>query len=283
MRNRVLLSIVLAVFCLVVVPHLVGLQLGRPVGATGAAAPARIEAAPADRAVPVLRPALLHPAPVAVNAIGFWSWALIDRRTGQVTGSPNLAVTNVTASMIKAWLAADYLRRSGETGRPPTPAVLRQLSVMIRNSDNGAAAVTWRSVGRAASIQRLIGICGLTDSRPYIDWAHTLVSARDAARMAVCLGDGRAAGPQWTEWVLGEMRAVHRTGRFGIVPALPPAEAALTAVKNGWVARRDGKWHVNCMAVGPEWALAVMTVYPAAKGQAYGAATCAAITTQLLR
>jgi hypothetical protein len=279
MRNRMVLSIALAVLCLVVVPHLIGLRLARPVAATGIPAPARAEVAP----VPTLPPALLRPAPVSVNAVGFWSWALIDRRTGQVTGSPNLAVTNVTASMIKAWLAADYLRLASLGGRVPTPAVLRQLSTMIRNSDNGAAAVTWRSLGRAASIHRLIAICGLTDSRPYIDWAHTLVSARDAARMAVCLGDGRAAGPQWTEWVLAEMRAVHRTGRFGIAPALPPAEAALTAVKNGWVARRDGKWHVNCMAIGPDWALAVMTVYPASRGQAYGAATCRSITLQLQR
>jgi hypothetical protein len=217
---------------------------------------------------------------VAVNASGFWSWALIDRRTGQVTGSANFAVPNVTASMIKAWLAADYLRMAAST---PPPAVLRRLSVMIRNSDNGAAADTWRALGRAASIHRLIAICGLTDSRPYIDWAHTLVSARDAARMAVCIGDGRAAGPQWTQWVLAEMRAVRPTGRFGIAPALPPAESALTAVKNGWIARRDGKWHVNCMAIGPEWALAVMTVYPASKGQAYGAATCRTVTTQLMR
>jgi hypothetical protein len=291
MRNRVVLGVALAVVCLVVVPHLIGIHAGRTIAATGIGsgrrlemAPAEVvptEVAPAEAPVRVLPPALLHPAPVSIGATGFWSWALIDRRTGLLSGSPNFATTNVTASMIKAWLAADYLRRSAETGRMPAPAVMRQLSVMIRNSDNEAASVTWRAVGRAASIQRLVAICGLTDSRPYIDWAHTLVSARDAARMAVCIGEGRAAGPQWTDWVLGEMRAVRPTGRFGILPALPPAEAAQTAVKNGWIARRDGKWHVNCMAVGTNWALAVMTVYPASKGQAYGAAICRSIATQL--
>ncbi|MEV4131088.1 serine hydrolase [Dactylosporangium sp. NPDC049742] len=236
------------------------------------------KAAPAAPAAPSLPPALLHPATVTVNATGFWSWTVLDRRTGEMAGSPNATTTQRTASMIKAWLAADYLRRTPN----PSASNLRQLTSMIRNSDNTAASYFWTLDGRSASITRLVQMCGLTDSKAYIDWASTLLSARDAARMGACIGDGRAAGPKWTDWVLNEMRNVASSQEFGIVPALPAAEQATTAVKNGWIARSDGKWHVNCLAIGTEWVLSVLTVYPSSKGMGYGAEICTSVTRQLL-
>jgi hypothetical protein len=239
-------------------------------------APTR-KAAPAAPTAPSLPRALLHPATVNVDATGFWSWTVLDRRTGAMAGSANANATQRTASMIKAWLASDFLRRNAN----PSKANLAQLSIMIRNSDNNAAAYFWGQDGRSASISRLVQLCGLTDSKAYIDWASTLLSARDAARMGACIGDGRAAGPKWTDWLLNEMRNVSREQEFGIVPALPAAEQASTAVKNGWIARSDGKWHVNCMAIGTEWVLSVLTVYPASKGQAYGQNICSSVTRQL--
>ena len=236
-------------------------------------------AAPAPPALP---PAFVHPAPVSIDSPGFWSWTVLDRRTGETAGSPNAAVANRTASMIKAWLASDYLRRAAERNATPSAATMQQLTIMIRNSDNAAASAMWEANGRFASITRLVTICGLTDSRAYIDWASTLVSARDAARMGACIGDGRAAGPKWTEWVLNEMRHVSATGRFGILPALPADVAPQTAIKNGWVARSDGKWHINCMAIGTDWVLAVMTVYPVSMGMTHGGDICASITRQLM-
>ncbi|MET7422426.1 hypothetical protein [Dactylosporangium sp. NPDC005555] len=235
------------------------------------------KAAPAAPAAPSLPPALLHPAPVAVDATGFWSWTVLDRRTGAMAGSGNASTTQRTASMIKAWLAADYLRRTPS----PSSSNLRQLTSMIRNSDNTAASYFWGLNGRSASITRLVQMCGLTDSKAYIDWASTMVSARDAARMGACIGDGRAAGPKWTDWVLNEMRNVAGSQEFGVVPALPAEEKAATAVKNGWIARSDGKWHVNCMAIGTDWVLGVLTVYPTSKGMDYGAEICASVTRQL--
>ncbi|WP_330186265.1 hypothetical protein KZZ52_00930 [Dactylosporangium sp. AC04546] len=239
-------------------------------------APAR-KANPAAPTAPTLPPALLHPAPVTVSATGFWSWTVLDRRTGEVAGSTNAATTQRTASMIKAWLAADYLRRTAS----PSQSNLRQLSTMIRNSDNAAASYFWGLDGKSASITRLVQICGLTDSKYYIDWASTMVSARDAARMGACIGDGRAAGPKWTDWLLNEMRSVSSSQEFGIVPALPEAEKANAAVKNGWIARSDGKWHVNCLAIGTDWVLSVLTVYPSSKGMGYGATICGEVTRQL--
>ncbi|MEU7865462.1 hypothetical protein [Dactylosporangium sp. NPDC049140] len=291
MRKRVgLTAFVLLVAALLVgVPFVWGNDLlGASSDAAAPAAPAPNEspaaseaptrrAAPAAPTAPTLPPALLHPATVAVDATGFWSWTVLDRRTGAMAGSDNANSAQRTASMIKAWLASDYLRRNPN----PSKSNLSQLSLMIRNSDNNAAAYFWGLDGKSASITRLVQTCGLTDSKAYIDWASTLVSARDAARMGACIGDGRAAGPKWTDWLLNEMRNVAKDQKFGITPALPAAEQAGTAVKNGWIARSDGKWHVNCMAIGTDWVLSVLTVYPAAKGQGYGENICSSVTRQL--
>jgi hypothetical protein len=257
-----------------------------PTDATSTPAPSSSStprtATSAPPAAPTLTAPLLHAAPVSVNATGFWSWALMDRNSGELTTSPNAGTTNVTASMIKAWLAADYLRRAAERNTTPSTSTMKQLSIMIRDSDNNAASYFWKANGSSATISRLVSICGLTDSKAYIDWAHTLISARDATRMGACIGDGRAAGPKWTEWLLNEMRNVRGAGRFGIISVLPADVASKTAMKNGWIAKSDGKWHINCMAVGPDWVLSVMTVYPASKGMGYGVDTCKSVTKQLM-
>jgi hypothetical protein len=222
------------------------------------------------------------PGPVRVKTTGFWSWALLDARTGQISGSANLDALGTTASMIKVWLAADHLRRAAEAGTSPDRDRLALLSTMIRESDNEAGWTLWRELGRTATITRLTRICGLTDSRAASRWSLTEVSARDAARMGACIADGRAAGPEWTSWILREMRLVRGEGDFGIREALPPDVAARTAVKNGWVARdEDGLWHVSCLAVGDGWALAVLQRYPHDLGLAHGRAVCRSVARQL--
>ena len=118
----------------------------------------------------------------------------------------------------------------------------------------------------------------------------TLMTPLDAARYGACLADGRAAGPQWTPWVLDAMRNVRggvdqqdsgevQGGRWGIIDGLPPELAKDTSFKNGWTLYEDG-WHVNCLAVNPAWVLAVMMRMPdelpvAAEG-------CAALASKLV-
>lgn len=214
----------------------------------------------------------------------FVSWALLDLRTGDLTGSYNRAETSTTASMIKAWIAADELRRTAEAGRRPAAERLRQLRLVIRDSDNQYAELIFGELGRQASIERLIDICELTDSRADSwGWSTTRLSARDTVRMGACLADGRAAGPEWTDWLLDEMRAVRGLGDFGIRKALPPEAAAEVAIKNGWVIREQlGEYHVNCLAIGDGWSMAVLTRYPAELGYEYGAERCRSLAAEHL-
>ena len=294
MRKRVV--VIVAVFAVALVAAAVPFlwQIGVFDGVRSDAAPTPLTGSPPPSprttrlaapppAAPVKIEPLLHPEPVSISTTGFWSWALLDRTTGAITAaSPNAAATNVTASMIKAWLAADFLRRSAEKNVTPGSNDMHELTIMIRDSDNNAASYFARLNGYTGSISRLKSRCGLTDSKAGVDWAHTLVSARDTVRMGACIGDGRAAGAKWTGWLLNEMRNVRGAGRFGIISALPAAVAAQTAIKNGWVVKNDNKWHINCMAIGPDWVLSVMTVYPSAKGMGHGIEICKSVAQQLM-
>jgi Beta-lactamase enzyme family len=229
-----------------------------------------------------LPPLAIRPTTVRLNRTGWWAWAMLDTRTGEISGSPNKAATSTTASLIKSWIAADFLRRSDEAGETPSQTRMDQLTTMIRDSDNNAAQALWSVVGKQRSTQRMVKICKLTDSIPHSNWSNTRLSPRDIARLGACIADGRAAGSTWTKWLLNEMRHVRGVGDFGIRKAFPPAVAKTIAIKNGWVVRdAEGNYHVNCLAIGDGWTMGVMTRYPANLGYTYGGETCEEIARQL--
>ncbi|GAA1826029.1 hypothetical protein HC028_25535 [Planosporangium flavigriseum] len=226
-------------------------------------------------------PPLLGPAPVRVWVPGFFSWALLDRSTGAMYGSANSAdTTTSTESMIKIWIASDDLRRLPPDGAPDQYR-LDELSRMIRDSDDSAAEDIYQQNGADSVVQRMISMCDLAETSIAEGWwSRTEVSARDAVRLGICITDGRAAGPKWTSWVLGEMRQVRGDGRFGIVDALPTPVATHIPIKNGWTVV-GAEWRVNCLAVVDEYVLAVLTRYPEGLGLAYGADICRSVTAQL--
>ncbi|MGK5737388.1 hypothetical protein [Micromonospora sp. URMC 103] len=264
-------------------------------------------AAPAPTPPP---PPTLAAGPVSVNFNGeFFSWALLDRKTGAISGAKNMASTSSTESMIKAWIVSDYLRQLRD--REPPAEMLKLASKAIRDSNDDAANAVNTAAGGSYKIypngqpspviKRAITICGLTDTKrgnvPKYEgfWSFTRMSPRDAVRLGDCIADGKAAGPKWTKWVLDEMSKVrgsvkdqHDTyggGKWGIVDGLPASIKAQgpVSIKNGWTPLAyDGNWHVNCLAVTGKWSLAVMMRYPVKNGLSYGAKVCASVATQLV-
>jgi hypothetical protein len=250
-------------------------------------------ASPSPSPSPV--PATLAPRPVSVKVDGFVSWALLDRETGEISGAKNIKATNSTESMIKVWIVADYLRRVEASGKRPSSTRLAQGSRAIRDSDDSAAQALYLAGGADSVVGRMIKICGLTDTVLYPGWwSRTQISARDAVRMGNCIAEGRAAGPTWTKWVLTEMAKVRGTtaiedqhatsggGRWGIIDGLPREVVEQgVSIKNGWTVVR-GDWHLNCLAIGRDWVLAVLMRYPDLKGLKYGAKVCAGVAKQLV-
>jgi hypothetical protein len=241
---------------------------------------------------------LTDPVKVSIAKGAVYAWALMDRTTGEITGSSNSTTYhNTTESMVKAWLVSDFLRMKAAAGKKPTATELKYTSTAIRDSNDNSAQWLYLRNGGNASIQRLFKMCKLTD-KPVVKsgwWSMTQLTARDAVRMGDCIGDGTAAGPKYTAYVLNEMEHVRGTtaakdqhaktggGHWGIIDGLPAALAKDTSIKNGWtLINADGKWHLNCLAIHDDWTLAVQVKYPGKLGLAYGAGICKSVTQQLV-
>jgi len=245
---------------------------------------------PARRAPTLAAPS--DPTTVRIRGAEFAGWALLDRRTGDIVGSANAGSGRSSAeSMIKPWIAADHLRRVADRRETPTTATLAELNLMIVDSHDGLTEKYYVNGGGDAVIRRLITACGLTSvAIESYRWALTGLTSEDAVRYGACLADGRAAGPEWTQWILDAMRRVrggveaqHSTavqgGRWGIIDGLPPELARETAIKNGWTLR-DGRWHINCLAVHDDWVLNVMMRRPGSLAEA--AEGCADVAEHLV-
>jgi hypothetical protein len=222
---------------------------------------------------PLPPPRLVVPANAAdLKAPGstFSSWAFLDRRTGTVSGSANFTSgRNTIESMIKPWIVSDYLRRLAESNKQPTQQVLNELTLTIVDSNDPLAEKYYQLGGADAVVKRLMSICNLPNLKLVSGkWSFTEFSAQDGINYAVCIADGRAAGPTWTSWVLETMRNVRGTvaqqvsgavegGRWGIIDALPADVAAQTSIKNGFTSYKDG-WHVNCLAINPDFIMIIM-------------------------
>jgi hypothetical protein len=206
------------------------------------------------------------------------SWALLDRRTDEVWSSANGDEASRTASMVKAWLAALYLRKYPQ----PTPAWLGALSTMIRDSNNSVADRVYQVLGGNRAVTDAVrDLCGVEEYVPSGRWwASTTISPRQAVLLGDCIADGRIASPEWTQWLLAEMRQVRGDGNFGIRWAMPESERSQIAIKNGWTSGWGDGWYVNCMAVSDAWVLVIET---RSGSLGDGQDGCWSITTQLLR
>lgn len=197
----------------------------------------------------------------------FFGWAFLDLATNRITGSANSATSpNTTESMVKAWIASDYLRNHPS----PSPTVLNQLHLMIINSNDNIAQHYYVLGGGNADMARMIKMCGLSHTTITSGWwSKTEMPPQDAVKYGRCVADGTAAGKKWTPWILDQMRHVQGTvaqnnpkdvevqgGHWGIIDGLPANLVATTSIKNGWT-DYGGSWHVNCLAVNPAWVLAV--------------------------
>jgi len=221
---------------------------------------------------------------------GWASWAVYDQLTKRWYGDSRQAQVNNTESMIKVWIAADLIMGVQQTGRTTLTAYERSLiSKMIRYSDDQATENVYRLRGRNEVINRLIRICGLTDT--YIGktnrWSWTKMSPRDGVRMGLCIMPAKHLWTPYANYLLGEMRSVAPSNAFGIQQAYPAGDGVRIAVKNGWTAQGAlSIWNVNCLGIwgaGNRWLLVVETRYPVNLEQGYGAITCQETTRRLFR
>jgi Beta-lactamase enzyme family len=267
--------------------------LGVIVGACTAAIfldPAKVTASP-ERPAPATAPSPNFPArsliapsaapspkdvKVAVDVRGEWSWALRELGSGVVVGDGTLR--NTTESMVKIWLAVDFLASHAS---PLAADDEGRLTRMIRNSDDRAAQALYLRLGGDESIRRMIRTCDLHETRIHPDWwSKTTMSAGDATLLGRCVARGPGVSEPWRAKVLELMRSVDPGDAFGIAEA-PALAGERVAVKNGWT-RHGTWWAVNCLAIWDHWVLAVMVHYPdQGTEHRYGADVCMNVAQQL--
>jgi hypothetical protein len=227
--------------------------------------------------ISALNPATL----VTLQSKAWYSWALLDRGTGAILGSANMHEPNRACSMIKAWIAADYL------GQVNNPSQARQADIekMIRDSDSVTADSLMDELGRLKSFARMKSVCQTADFTPMNSWSMATISAHDTCRLADTIADAKVANPQWTTWLLGLMRTV-RQGQWGVRVAFPVPDRANIAIKNGWDdTDAIDTFYANCLAVHDKWAMAVLTRYPTQlrNGEDLGAGIAESVARQLLQ
>jgi len=207
------------------------------------------------------------------------SWAILDTKHNVFAGSDNWRQTTYLMSMIKPWIAADWINEHPN----PSQSVLAQLSTMIVDSDDQMA---YRYFQGQPSWDRFVHTCGITDI-VYRSWSWSLteVSAHDAVLYGECLRDGKATSPEWTSWILDKMRHVAGDGDFGVRQLFP--DRTLVATKNGWY-NWEGKWYINCLSMKDDWIISILQQWPYAGGDlqygiALGDPVCKAVANQVLR
>ena len=172
--------------------------------------------------------------------------------------------------------------------RPVTADEIIELGRMIEVSDDADANSLWDASGGPAGLLALIAAAGMKQTAypPGRGWGFTLTTAHDQALLATSLARGRLLQPTDTRLLLGLMRNVEPTQRWGFADSVDPTLAP--AVKNGWYQDTDDPvWRVNCTAIFDSptlvhpFSIAVMTRYPANLDMAYGQDTCRGVAHRL--
>lgn len=213
---------------------------------------------------------------VHVEVRGAWSWALRDRDSGATIGAGNLR--NTTESMIKSWLAVDYLAQQGSAVSAADEALVTR---MIRSSDDHAAQALYQRLGGDESVARMITTCGLRDTTiHHYWWSKTTMPATDATLLGECVARAPGVSPRWRDELRDLMSSVDPSNAFGL-PEAPALAGRHLAIKNGWT-RHDDEWAVNCLGIWDHWVLAVMVHYPdQGDDHRYGASVCKTVAQQL--
>lgn len=204
--------------------------------------------------------------------------ALLDVVVEAERALQQLASRNTTESMIKAWLAVDYVASRKSVVSAADEGLIAE---MIRVSDDKAAQALYLRLGSDASVRRMIATCALQNTSVQPNWwSRTRMPASDATLLGKCVARGPGMSPEWRDKLLGMMRTLGPGNAFGI-PEAPALAGRQLAVKNGWTLH-GSTWAVNCLGVWDHWVLAVMVRYPDRGDEhRYGARICSAVAQQL--
>jgi hypothetical protein len=167
-----------------------------------------------------------------------------------------------SASVVKAIILAALLRWHQETGEPLSANEKYLATLMITQSDNGAATALWNELGMGR-LQHFLDLAKMnqTELGEGGYWGLTQVTAHDEMLLLELLTAGSPVlDAHSRSYQLGLMAKVISSQRWG-TPAGAPAVVTVH-VKNGWLPDSSG-WHINSIGAftghGRNYMIAVLT------------------------
>ena len=195
--------------------------------------------------------------------VGDITIALYDIKTA-ATYLYRPGIAEQTASIVKVDILETLLHHYQESNSPLGAENEYLATLMIEDSDDGAATSLWDEVGGAPAISRYDDLAGLDATLPNTEgyWGETMTTALD---QVVLLKHLVFANPVLDDasraYELGLMRRVIPLDYWGITTG--PTSSTLVAVKNGWVPIVAGNWQINSIGYvtgdGRSYVLAVLT------------------------
>jgi hypothetical protein len=178
----------------------------------------------------------MHGSEISIPAGMSAGFVVVDRRSGSITAARNERGRYRAASLVKLWIALDYLEcRGPETDIPAEDRAL--LESMLRSSDDDAASALWVRGDQQEIIRRTAQRLGLADTHPPETpgmWGYTATTAADVARTYRYMLD--TVHPKLREFLLQALR--NWTGRasdgFDQSFGIPRAASVPGAIKQGW-------------------------------------------------
>lgn len=167
-----------------------------------------------------------------------------------------------SASVVKAIILAALLRWHQETGEPLSANEKYLATLMITQSDNGAATALWNELGMGR-LQHFLDLAKMNQTELGTGgyWGLTQVTAHDEMLLLELLTAGSSVlDAHSRSYQLELMAKVISSQRWG-TPAGAPAVVTVH-VKNGWLPDSSG-WHINSIGAftghGRNYMIAVLT------------------------
>jgi beta-lactamase class A len=183
-------------------------------------------------------------APLIASDDGHASVAVDDLSTGQ-SASYGGTEEYDTASIVKVDILATLMYQAQQEGRQLSPAEQELATLMIENSDNGAASDLYDDDGGADGIDAANQAFGLTETTVGTNgaWGLTTTTADDQIRLLrLVFTSPSSLSPQSQAYIQGLMGQVEPDQQWG-VPAAADGGTSF-AVKDGWLPNPI-LWEIN--------------------------------------
>jgi hypothetical protein len=174
--------------------------------------------------------------------------AIYDVTRNNYYGMNDVTPTYGLASTAKVYLMLAYLDLVESQNRSLRSDEINTLTVMIENSDNNAAQLTWIRLAYDTGLVRFQQKIGITGYKPCSDgWGCAELSAGSMIQALTLLQQGKILTPEHRQFALNLMNNIEADNQWGVGDTAP--KGATFYMKDGWLPDNDGTWLLNSVGI----------------------------------